>query len=190
MEKTCVVWLTGLPSAGKTTLARLLEAELRNRGLRVEHLDGDEIRTRLTRGLGFSREDRDENVRRVAYVAHLLQRNGVFVITALISPYRHARDVARAEIEDFVEVYVKCPLDECVRRDVKGLYRKALADQIPHFTGVSDPYEPPLVPQVVVETDRESPAESLAKIRDALIAGGYVAPGGQRAGAPIESRHG
>jgi adenylyl-sulfate kinase len=190
MEKSCVVWLTGLPSSGKTTLARLLEAELRDRSRRVEHLDGDEVRTRLTKGLGFSREDRDENVRRVAYVAHLLQRNDVFVITALISPYRHARDEARAEIKDFVEVYVKCPLDECVRRDVKGLYRKALAGQIPHFTGVSDPYEPPLAPEVVVETDRESPAESLTKILDALIAGGYVAAGGQQERAPVASRRG
>jgi adenylylsulfate kinase len=143
MEKTCVVWLTGLPSAGKTTLARLLEAELRNRGRRVERLDGDEVRTRLAKGLGFSREDRDENVRRVAYVAHLLQRNGVFVIIALISPYGQARDKARAEIKDFVEVYVKCPLEECAHRDVNGLYRKALAGEIPDFTGVSDPYEPP-----------------------------------------------
>jgi adenylylsulfate kinase len=184
MEKSCVVWLTGLPSGGKTTLARFLEDELRRRGRQVERLDGDELRTRLTRGLGFSREDRDENVRRVAYVAHLLQRNGVFVITALISPYRQARDEARAEIKDFVEVYVSCPLDECVRRDVKGLYRKALAGEIAHFTGVSDPYEPPLTPEVVVETDREGPEESLAKILDALAAGGYIAAGRRREPPP------
>ncbi len=190
MEKSCVVWLTGLPSGGKTTLARLLEAELRRRGRRVERLDGDEIRTRLAKGLGFTREDRDENVRRVAYVAHLLQRNGVIVIIALISPYRQARDEARAEVKDFVEVYVKCPLDECMRRDVKGLYRRALAGEIPNFTGVSDPYEPPLAPEVVVETDREIQEESLAKILDALGAHGYVAAGSRTSGSPVGSRRG
>ena len=118
MERACVVWLTGLPSGGKSTLARLLEGELLRRGRPIERLDGDELRTWLTRGLGFTREDRDENVRRVAQVARLLQRHGIMVITALISPYRQARDDARAQIGDFVEVYVKCALDECMRRDV------------------------------------------------------------------------
>lgn len=184
------MWLTGLPCSGKTTLARLLQVELRERGRRVERLDGDEIRTRLTRGLGFSREDRDENVRRVAYVAHLLQRNGVFVVTALVSPFRQARDEARAVIKDFVEVYVKCPLDECARRDVKGLYGRARTGEIPNFTGVSDPYEVPLAPEVVVETDRESLPQSLAKILDALIAGGYLIAGGPKGRDPVESRRG
>lgn len=174
MTPGCVIWLTGLPSGGKSTLAVLLEQELRDRDLRVERLDGDEVRTRLTRGLGFSRQDRDENVRRVAYVARLLAAHGVFVITALISPYRATRDEARAEIGRFLEVHVRCDLQECIRRDVKGLYRRALAGEIAAFTGVSDPYEPPLAPEVVVETDREAPAESVAKILDGLAAQGYL----------------
>lgn len=169
-----MVWLTGLPSGGKSTLAGLLEGELRARGLPVERLDGDEVRTRLTKGLGFSREDRDENVRRVAWVAGLLARHGVCVITALISPYRRAREEARAEIGRFLEVHVACDLQECIRRDVKGLYRRALAGEIANFTGVSDPYEPPLAPEVVVETDRETPEESVRKILDGLAAQGYL----------------
>jgi adenylylsulfate kinase len=174
LERGCVVWLTGLPSGGKTTLATMLEAELVLQGRRVERLDGDELRTHLTRGLGFSREDRDENVRRVGWVARLLARHGVIAITALVSPYRSARDEIRHHTEDFIEVWVNAGLEECIRRDVKGLYRKALAGEIPQFTGVSDPYEPPLRPEVVVHTDRQTPAQSVAVILDALVARGYV----------------
>lgn len=171
----CVVWLTGPPSAGKSTLAKLVEAEIAAQGRRVERLDGDELRTRLSKDLGFSRQDRDENVRRTAYLARLLARHGVIVLVALISPYRAARDAARAEITNFLEVYVRCTPEECIRRDVKGLYRKALAGEIQSFTGISDPYEPPLDPEVVVDTDCETTAESAAKIVAAMAARGYTA---------------
>jgi len=170
----CVVWLTGLPSAGKSTIAEALEGELERRGARVQRLDGDEIRAHLTRGLGFSREDRDEQVRRVAYVAGLLQRHGVVVISALISPYRAARDAARASVPNFVEVYVSCGLDECIRRDVKGLYKRAQGGEIANFTGISDPYEPPLRAEVVVETDRERLEDSVKKIVDVLALKGHI----------------
>lgn len=175
-DRGCVVWLTGLPSAGKTTLARRLADELGRRRRAVEVLDGDEVRTRLTRGLGFTKEDRDENVRRVAWVAGLLARHGVMAIVALISPYRAVREEARAEIVDFVEVHVDCAAEECMRRDVKGLYRRALAGEIASFTGVSDPYEPPLAPEVTVRTDRETPDESLQRILGALSERGYLPP--------------
>lgn len=169
-----VVWFTGLPSAGKSTLARLLEGALRRRGWPVEVLDGDEVRLRLTKGLGFSREDRDENIRRISFVARLLARHGVATITAAISPYRGAREEARREIGRFVEVYVQCALDTCVQRDVKGLYRRALAGEITNFTGISDPYEEPLAPEVTVPTDRESAEESVARILARLEALGYL----------------
>jgi adenylylsulfate kinase len=168
------VWFTGLPSSGKSTLARMLEQVLVERGQRVEVLDGDEVRLRLSRGLGFSKEDRDENIRRINYVAKLITRCGGVAITCAISPYRALRDEARQEIGRFIEVYVKCSLDVCIDRDVKGLYAKALRGEIPAFTGISDPYEAPLAPEVVVETDRESPEESLAKILGRLEALGYV----------------
>lgn len=171
-----VVWFTGLPSAGKSTLARLLEQALRARGRRVEVLDGDEVRQRLTRGLGFSKEDRDENIRRITYVARLLARNGVVAITAAISPYRALRDEARQEIGRFVEVYVRCPLEVCIQRDVKGLYRRALAGEIGNVTGVSDPYEEPLSPEVVVPTDQEGAEASLARILARLNDLGYLWP--------------
>jgi adenylyl-sulfate kinase len=174
------VWFTGLPSSGKSTLARMLEQVLIERGQRVEVLDGDEVRLRLSRGLGFSKEDRDENIRRITYVAKLITRCDGVAITCAISPYRTLRDEARQEIGRFVEVYVKCALDVCIDRDVKGLYAKALRGEIPVFTGVSDPYEAPLAPEVVVETDRESAEESLAKILQHLEILGYLeeAPGG------------
>jgi adenylyl-sulfate kinase len=169
------VWFTGLPSSGKSTLARLLEEELVQRGQRVEVLDGDEVRLRLSRGLGFSKEDRDENIRRITYVAKLITHCGGVAITCAISPYRALRAEARQEIGHFVEVYVKCGLDVCIERDVKGLYARALRGEIPAFTGVSDPYEAPLAPEVVVETDRESPEESLTKILQRLEVLGYTA---------------
>ena len=172
------VWLTGLSGAGKSTLATRLEAELRRRGHRVELLDGDVVRTNLSKGLGFSREDRDTNIRRIGFVAKLLSRNGVATIVAAISPYRAVRDEVRNEIGRFVEVYVSCPLPDLVRRDVKGLYARALTGEIENFTGVSDPYEPPLSPEVTVETGREAIDESLAKILAALEECGYSSPEG------------
>ncbi len=174
MKQGVTIWLTGLSGSGKSTLASLLESELRHRGLPVEVLDGDVVRQHLSKGLGFSREDRDTNIRRIAFVSKLLTRNGVAVIVAAISPYRNTRDEARQEIGRFLEVYVKCPMDELVRRDVKGLYAKALRGEIDNFTGVSDPYEEPRSPDVVVETDRQSPAESVALILAALERAGYV----------------
>lgn len=174
MERGFTLWFTGLSGAGKTTIAHAIEPILRERGLKVEILDGDVVRTNLSKGLGFSKEDRDTNILRIGFVAHLLSRNGVAVITAAISPYREIRDQVRAQIGDFIEVYVKCPIEELVRRDVKGLYEKALKGEIQNFTGVSDPYEEPLHPEVIVETDRETVEESVAKILAVLEAKGYV----------------
>ncbi len=168
------VWLTGLSGAGKTTLAEALTAALAAQGRRPEVLDGDVVRTHLSKGLGFSREDRDTNIRRIAFVSQLVTRQGGAVIVAAISPYRETRDAARALIGDFVEVYVACPLEELVRRDVKGLYAKALRGEIANFTGVSDPYEPPLRPEVTVHTDRESVAEGVAKVLACLQSRGYI----------------
>jgi len=142
-NKGVTIWLTGLPSSGKSTIARQLAQTMNAWRLPVELLDGDEIRERLSKGLGFSRQDRDENIRRISFVARLLAQHGVVAIVAAISPYRATRREARAEIENFVEVFVDCHLEECVRRDVKGLYKKALNGQIPQFTGISDPYEEP-----------------------------------------------
>lgn len=177
-RRSFTIWLTGLPSSGKSTLAELLGKRLRADNYPVEILDGDEVRLRLSKGLGFSRQDRDENIRRIAYVARLLTRVGAVAITAAISPYRAVRAEAREEIKDFVEVYVACPLEECIRRDVKGLYRKALRGEIPAFTGVSDPYEPPEAPEVIVETHRETSEESVEKILQSLRDLGYLAAGG------------
>jgi adenylylsulfate kinase len=166
------LWFTGLSGAGKTTLTTALIPQLRARGARVEALDGDEVRTNLSKGLGFSKEDRDTNIRRIGYVCRLLARNGVGVIAAAISPYREIRDEVRGAIENdgavFVEVFVKASLDALIARDVKGLYKKALAGEIRQFTGVSDPYEEPLEPELVVETDSETVGESVAKILDKL----------------------
>jgi adenylyl-sulfate kinase len=168
------IWFTGLPGAGKTTVARLVEQELRARGRRVEVLDGDIVRTNLSKGLGFSKEDRDTHIRRIGFVCKLLSRNGVAVIAAAISPYRAVRDEVRAEVGRFVEVYAKCPLDVLIARDVKGLYARALRGEIANFTGISDPYEEPLYPEVVLETDRETPEESAARVIVALEAMGYI----------------
>ena len=165
-----VLWFTGLSGAGKTTIANNVEPELERRGFVVDHLDGDIVRTHLSKGLGFSKEDRDTNIRRIGWVAHLLARNGVCVITAAISPYRDVRDEVRKLVGNFVEVYVECPIPALAERDVKGLYKKALAGEIKNFTGVSDPYEPPLHPEVTVHSDTQSVRESadiiLAKLRE------------------------
>ena len=175
-DRGFTVWFTGLSGAGKTTIAVQLEEVLRQRGKKVEMLDGDVVRTNLSKGLGFSKEDRDTNIRRIGFVAHLLQRNGVAVICSAISPYREIRDENRALIGDFVEVYVKCPLEVLQERDVKGLYAKARAGEIKDFTGVSDPYEEPLDPEVLLETDKETVEESLAKVVAKLEELGYLAP--------------
>jgi adenylyl-sulfate kinase len=163
-QKGFTLWFTGLSGAGKTTLARLIESELISRGHRVEVLDGDIIRTNLSKGLGFSKEDRDTNIRRIGFVCNLLSRNGVVAIAAAISPYREVRDEVRAEIGSFVEIYCKCSLEVLVDRDVKGLYKKALAGEIKNFTGVDDPYEAPIAAEIVIETDSEQPEESAARI--------------------------
>jgi adenylylsulfate kinase len=173
-ERGFVVWLTGLSGAGKTTIAHALAERLKSAGYKVEILDGDVVRQHFSKGLGFSKEDRIENIKRVAYVAHLLARNGVVVIVALISPYREGRNYARQLIGDFVEVYVKCPLNVLIERDVKGLYAKALRCEIQNFTGISDPYEPPENPEVIIETDKETVDESVDKIWQALIESGYI----------------
>ena len=168
------LWFTGLSGAGKSTLAAAVSAELRRRRITVEVLDGDEVRQNLSKGLGFSREDRAINIRRIGYVAKLLTRNGVAVITAAISPYRAIRDEVRDSIGAFLEVYVKASLDECIRRDTKGLYRRALAGEIPQFTGVSDPYEEPLSPELVIDTEREEVADSAARVMDRLLELGHL----------------
>ena len=168
------LWFTGLSGAGKSTLSAAVSAELRGRGIPVEVLDGDEVRQNLSKGLGFSREDRDTNIRRIGYVAKLLARNGVAVITAAISPYRAIRDEVREENGAFVEVYVKASLDECIRRDTKGLYARALAGEIPQFTGVSDPYEEPLAAELVIDTEREEVADSASRVVDRLLELGHL----------------
>ncbi|HEY58274.1 MAG TPA: adenylyl-sulfate kinase [Anaerolineae bacterium] len=177
MEHTgFTVWFTGLSGAGKSTIANALAKELRARGMKVEVLDGDVIRTNLSKGLGFSKEDRDTNVLRVGWVAEVLSRNGVAVLCALISPYRETRNKVRERVQNFVEVYVNAPLEEVIRRDVKGLYKKALAGEIKNFTGVSDPYEPPENPEVVCNTAEETLEESVQKVLDYLERRGWLLP--------------
>lgn len=175
-ERGCVIWFTGLSGSGKTTIAHEVEEELLEAGVPIEILDGDVVRENLSKGLGFSKEDRDINIRRIAFVAHLLQRNGTFVITAAISPYRSVRNEARAMIKDFVEVFADAPIEVCEERDVKGLYAKARAGEIKGFTGVDDPYESPESPEVVCYTDKESVQESAAKVIDKLVELKYLLP--------------
>ena len=158
------LWFTGLSGAGKSTVAGIVAARLHERGRRVEVLDGDEVREHLSKGLGFSKEDRDTNIRRIGFVASLLARNGVVAITAAISPYREVRDEVRSWIDDFVEVWVDTPLEACEERDLKGLYARARAGEVPAFTGVSDPYEPPLRPEVHVRTEGATPEESAGAV--------------------------
>lgn len=164
-QKGFTLWFTGLSGAGKTTLARSVEAQLKARNLRVEVLDGDVVRTNLSKGLGFSKEDRDTNIRRIGFVCHLLTRNDVIAIAAAISPYRAIRDEVRELIgASFVEIYAKCPIDVLSERDVKGLYKKAIAGEIKNFTGIDDPYEEPHTAEVTVYTDSEPPEDSAARI--------------------------
>jgi len=168
------LWFTGLPCSGKSSIADTVAKELRKTGLKAERLDGDIIRKHLWKELGFSKEDRDENIRRAAFLAGLLTRNGIAVLTSFISPYRELRDYARREIGDFVEIYVKCPVEVCIQRDTRGMYQKALAGEIPNFTGVSDPYEEPLNPELVIESDKEPLEESVNKVMSKIKELGYV----------------
>jgi adenylylsulfate kinase len=168
-EKGFTLWFTGLSGAGKTTISEIVERELKARGSRVEVLDGDVVRENLSKGLGFSKEDRDTNIRRIAFVADLLSRNGVPVITAAISPYRELRDEARELMGDrFIEVFVKASVEVCAERDVKGLYEKAFKGEIKEFTGVSDPYEPPLNPELTLDTEHDSAEEDAATVLSLL----------------------
>ena len=177
MEQGFTLWFTGLSGAGKSTLSNLAADELRQRGHRVEILDGDEVRTNLSKGLGFSKEDRDINIRRIGYVCHLLARNGVIAISAAISPYRSVRDEVREKHDRFFEVYMRCTLDKLVERDVKGLYKKALAGEIKSFTGVSDPYEEPLRPELVLDSSTETVNQSLNRLLGRLEELKYIRAG-------------
>ncbi len=171
------LWFTGLSGAGKTTISEIVERELRSRFGRVEVLDGDIVRTNLSKGLGFSREDRDTNILRIGFVAELLTRNGVGMIVSAISPFKEARDQVRRSIgEDFIEVYVDAPIEVCAERDVKGLYEKAFAGEILQFTGVSDPYEPPAAPELHIKTNEEEPQESARRVIARLEELGYLRP--------------
>lgn len=172
-ERGVTVWLTGLPCSGKSSIAELVARQLRQRGRRVEVLDGDTVRTFLSAGLGFTKADRDTNVRRIGFVAELLARHGVVVLVAAISPYAQTRGEVRARIGRFVEVFVACPLWECERRDVKGQYAQARAGQLQSFTGVSDPYEPPSAPELVVNTAEQTPEESARRVLQRLEELGY-----------------
>lgn len=175
-ERGFTLWFTGLSGSGKTTISELVERELRNRERSVEVLDGDIVRTNLSKGLTFNREDRNINVLRIGFVANLLTRNGVGVVVSAISPYKEARDQVRRRIVDFVEVFVDAPLEVCAERDVKGLYKKAFSGEIERFTGVSDPYEPPNAPDLVLKTEEESPEESARKVVEKLEFFGYLWP--------------
>ena len=173
-QRGVTVWFTGLSGAGKTTITKAVTEKLRSQGYLLEVLDGDIVRQNLTKGLGFSKEDRDENIRRIGFVSHLLTRNGVIVLVSAISPYREIRDEVRNKIGDFVEVYVNAPLEVCEQRDVKGLYKRARAGEIKAFTGIDDPYESPLKPEIECRTDREELAESVDKVLNKLEELGYL----------------
>ncbi len=175
LDRGFTLWFTGLSGAGKTTVADIVEHELRDRIGVVEVLDGDIVRTNLSKGLGFSREDRDTNVLRIGFVANLLTRNGVGVIVSAISPFREIRDQVRREIGDgFIEIFVDAPVEVCAKRDVKGLYKKAYSGEIPQFTGVSDPYEPPTAPELTLRTNEEDPEDSAKKVIAKLEELGYL----------------
>jgi adenylylsulfate kinase len=174
MSGGVTVWFTGLPCSGKTTIADELGERLRGEGYSVERLDGDIVRKSLTSDLGFSKEDRDENIKRVSFVAKLLTRNGVIVLATFVSPYRDRRQRSREEIGSFLEVYTRCPVKVCMERDVKGMYRKALAGEIKGFTGVDDPYEEPLAPDLILDTHLESVEESVDKVMCLLRERGFI----------------
>jgi adenylylsulfate kinase len=173
-QKGFTAWFTGLPCSGKTTIADVVADRLREKGYRVERLDGDLVRKGLTSDLGFSKEDRDENIKRVTFVAKLLTRNGVAVLATFVSPYRARRAKTREEIGEFVEIYTLTPVGVCIERDVKGMYKRALAGEISNFTGIDDPYEEPYNPELVVDTDKESIEESVGKVLDKLAEMGYI----------------
>ncbi|MEP6715574.1 MAG: adenylyl-sulfate kinase [Terriglobia bacterium] len=176
IHKGFTLWLTGMSGAGKSTISDRLMARFRAANAKVELLDGDVVRTNLSQGLGFSREDRDTNIRRIGFVSELLSRNGIIVVVAAISPYRDTREEVKKRIANFVEVLVDCPLEVLAVRDVKGLYKKALAGEVPNFTGISDPYEPPLHPDIVIRSDQEPVEESVAKIWAELGRRGLIGP--------------
>lgn len=173
-QKGFTLWFTGLPCSGKSTIADVVAEELRQRGFKTERLDADIIREHLWKELGYSKEDRDENIRRATFLAKLLTKNGIAVLTSFISPYRELRDYARREIGNFIEIYVKCPVEVCIQRDSRGLYKKALAGQIQNFTGVSDPYEELLNPEITIESDKDILEETTARIVKRLEELGYV----------------
>jgi adenylylsulfate kinase len=173
-QKGVALWFTGLPCSGKSAIADRLAVILKDKGYYVERLDGDIVRQDLTRDLGFSKADRDENIRRVTFVTKLLARNGVFVLTSFISPYREMRDHARKQVENFMEIYIKTSLETCIKRDVKGMYKKAMAGEIKEFTGVSDPYEEPLKPELVIVTDDETLEVSTQKVLQRMQDLGYL----------------
>ncbi|WP_026102165.1 adenylyl-sulfate kinase [Geminocystis herdmanii] len=173
-QKGVTIWFTGLSGAGKTTISEQVAIKLKEQGYKLEVLDGDIVRTNLTKGLGFSKEDRDENIRRIGFVSNLLTRNGVIVIVSAISPYRDIREEVRGKIGNFVEVFVNAPLNVCEDRDVKGLYKKARSGEIKMFTGVSDPYEAPLNPEIECRTDLEELEESVNKVFEGLEKLGYL----------------
>lgn len=173
-QKGFTAWFTGLPCCGKTTIAKKVAVILKEKGYTVEHLDGDIVRKNLTNDLGFSKEDREENLRRVTFVAKLLTRNNVAVMATFVSPYKERRIKSRNEIGDFIEIYVKCPLEECIRRDVKGMYKKALNGEIRDFTGVQDPYEEPVNPELIIKSDKETVDESVTKVLKKLEELGYI----------------
>lgn len=174
MQKGVTVWFTGLSGAGKTTISRHVKEKLTIENYNVEMLDGDVVRQQLTSDLGFSKQDRQKNIERIAFVAKVLTRNDIIVLATFISPYQSMRDYCREEIESFVEVYVKCSLEECIRRDVKGLYKKALNQEIEQFTGISDPFEAPEQPNLVLNTEQESIEESVTKVIDYLKCNGFI----------------
>jgi adenylylsulfate kinase len=173
-QRGVTIWFTGLSGAGKTTITKALAAELIDRGYDLEILDGDVVRENLTKGLGFSKEDRDENIRRIGFVANLLTRHGVIVLVSAISPYREIREEVKQRIGNFVEVFVNAPLEVCEDRDVKGLYKRARAGEIKSFTGIDDPYEAPLNPEIECRTDKEELSESIAKVINKLNELGYL----------------
>jgi adenylyl-sulfate kinase len=174
MHQGFTLWFTGMSGAGKSTISERVYARLRQSGAKVELLDGDVVRTHLSKGLGFSKEDRDTNIRRIGFVCELLTRNGVIAIVAAISPYRAVREEVRDKIKNFIEVYVHCPVEVLASRDVKGLYKKALAGEIGSFTGVSDPYEPPVNPEVTIDSSREMVEESVEKVWSKLREAGWI----------------